>query len=224
LSGSAIVRPTRKSLFRRRRRSRHDDAVGKEDSMRSSAPSMVPLYTHSRAFLPARCAANGRTRRASAWYARRLLQLPPSPATSDAPRAVNVRRRCPPTRSLARARHRRSAAGGRNDASSSDPTTLLLRVGDLVDRNRYSIESEVVKDPEYSPVTRSRQRLRKVDPGREGRERRHKPTRKPRACCRFRCRLKPLLSGTRGLQLRQIRLSVNDLQISCLTSYYPSVA
>ena len=43
-------------------------------------------------------------------------------------------------------------------------------------------------------------------------------------CCRFRCRLTPTLSGMTKVELRQITLSVNDLQISCRTSYAPSVA
>ena len=43
-------------------------------------------------------------------------------------------------------------------------------------------------------------------------------------CCRFSCRLTPTLSGIRVVQLRQITLSVNDLQVSCRTSYSPSFA
>ncbi len=43
-------------------------------------------------------------------------------------------------------------------------------------------------------------------------------------CCRFRCRLTPTLSGIPKGEQRQITLSVNDLQISCRTSYTPSVA
>jgi hypothetical protein len=43
-------------------------------------------------------------------------------------------------------------------------------------------------------------------------------------CCRFSCPLTRTLSGIPGGQLRQITLSVNDLQISCRTSYSPSVA
>ena len=43
-------------------------------------------------------------------------------------------------------------------------------------------------------------------------------------CCRFSCRLTPTLSGIAKGEQRQITLSVNDLQISCRTSYSPSVA
>jgi hypothetical protein len=42
--------------------------------------------------------------------------------------------------------------------------------------------------------------------------------------CRFSCRLSPTLSGIAKGEQRQITLSVNDLQISCRTSYSPSVA
>jgi hypothetical protein len=45
-----------------------------------------------------------------------------------------------------------------------------------------------------------------------------------RFCCRFSCRLTPTLSGIPGVQLRQITLSVNDLLLSCRTSYSPAVA
>jgi hypothetical protein len=37
-------------------------------------------------------------------------------------------------------------------------------------------------------------------------------------------RLTPILSGIAKGEPRQITLSVNDLQFSCRTSYYPSVA
>jgi hypothetical protein len=43
-------------------------------------------------------------------------------------------------------------------------------------------------------------------------------------CCRFSCRLSTTLSGIPRVQLRQITLSVNDLLISCRTSYSPAVA
>jgi hypothetical protein len=43
-------------------------------------------------------------------------------------------------------------------------------------------------------------------------------------CCRFRCRLTPTLCGIARGEQRQMTLSVNDLQISCRTSYSPSVA
>jgi hypothetical protein len=45
----------------------------------------------------------------------------------------------------------------------------------------------------------------------------------PRSC-RFCCRLAPALSGITKGEQRQITLAVNDLQISCRTSYSPSVA
>jgi hypothetical protein len=45
-----------------------------------------------------------------------------------------------------------------------------------------------------------------------------------RSCCRFCCRLTPTLSVIPKVQLRQITLSVNDLQISCRTSYSLAVA
>jgi hypothetical protein len=45
-----------------------------------------------------------------------------------------------------------------------------------------------------------------------------------RMCCRFSCRLAPTLSGIQKGEQRQIPLSVNDLTISCRTSYSPSVA
>jgi hypothetical protein len=44
------------------------------------------------------------------------------------------------------------------------------------------------------------------------------------ACCRFNCRLNPALSGVPKGEQRQITLSVNDLLLSCRTSYSPSVA
>jgi NADP-dependent 3-hydroxy acid dehydrogenase YdfG len=40
----------------------------------------------------------------------------------------------------------------------------------------------------------------------------------------IRCRLSPTLSAIAKVEQRQITLSVNDLQISCRTSYSPSVA
>jgi hypothetical protein len=43
-------------------------------------------------------------------------------------------------------------------------------------------------------------------------------------CCRFRCRLTPTLSDIARGELRQITLSVNDLQISFRTLYSRSVA
>jgi hypothetical protein len=43
-------------------------------------------------------------------------------------------------------------------------------------------------------------------------------------CCRFSCRLTPTFSGIGKGEQRQITPSVNDLQISCRTSYSPSVA
>ena len=42
--------------------------------------------------------------------------------------------------------------------------------------------------------------------------------------CRFSCRLTPTLSGIPKVELRQITPSVNDLLISCRTSYSPAVA
>ena len=42
--------------------------------------------------------------------------------------------------------------------------------------------------------------------------------------CRFSCRFTPTLSGIPKGEQRQITLSVNDLLISCRTSYSPSVA
>ena len=45
-----------------------------------------------------------------------------------------------------------------------------------------------------------------------------------RPCCRFSCRLTPTLSGIAKCELRQITLSVNELLISCRTSYSPAVA
>ena len=44
------------------------------------------------------------------------------------------------------------------------------------------------------------------------------------SCCRLRCRLTPTLSGIAKGEQRQITLSINDLTISCRTSYSPSVA
>ena len=43
-------------------------------------------------------------------------------------------------------------------------------------------------------------------------------------CCRFSCRLTQTLSGIAKGEQRQITLSVNDLKISCRTSYSLSVA
>jgi hypothetical protein len=43
-------------------------------------------------------------------------------------------------------------------------------------------------------------------------------------CFRFCCRLTLTLSGIAKGEQRQITLSVNDLTISCRTSYSPSVA
>ena len=45
-----------------------------------------------------------------------------------------------------------------------------------------------------------------------------------RFSCRFSCRLTPTLSGVMKSEQRQITLSVNDLTISCRTSYSLSVA
>jgi len=44
------------------------------------------------------------------------------------------------------------------------------------------------------------------------------------SCCRFSGRFTPTLSGIARGEQRQITLSVNDLQISCRTSYSSSVA
>jgi len=54
--------------------------------------------------------------------------------------------------------------------------------------------------------------------------RRRTPVWGERARRRFNCRLTPTLSGIAKGEQRQITLSVNDLQISCRTSYSPSVA
>ena len=43
-------------------------------------------------------------------------------------------------------------------------------------------------------------------------------------CCRLCCRLTPTLSGIAKGEQRQITPSVNDLQVSCRTSYSPSFA
>lgn len=43
-------------------------------------------------------------------------------------------------------------------------------------------------------------------------------------CCRFWCRLTPTLSGIAKGEQRQITMSVNDFQVSCRSSYSPSVA
>jgi hypothetical protein len=42
--------------------------------------------------------------------------------------------------------------------------------------------------------------------------------------CRLSCRLTTTLSGIAKVEQRQITLSVNDLQICCRTSCFPSVA
>jgi hypothetical protein len=44
------------------------------------------------------------------------------------------------------------------------------------------------------------------------------------SCCRFSCRFTRALSGIAKGEQRQITLSVNDLQVSCRTSYTPSFA
>ena len=43
-------------------------------------------------------------------------------------------------------------------------------------------------------------------------------------CCRLSCRLSPTLSGIAKVELRQITRSVNEIQVSCRTSYSSSVA
>jgi len=56
------------------------------------------------------------------------------------------------------------------------------------------------------------------------RRRRWSMTNRSSCGCRFSCRLNPTLSGIAKGEQRQITLSVNDLTISCRTSYPPSVA